>query len=123
MDEDIDIDIDLCTFDRLWQKQRVFMAALNGFIHELLEAAISIADLVYPYVDTLAGIKAIWALGLEACESAGDKTYYHAQGINRRDFSPIRPAGDCFYRRSGRTLARAGLPRGKDRLRGGEEVA
>lgn len=79
--------------------------------------------LTYPYVEMLAGIKAVWALALEIYEAARVRSQAYAGRISHRDFSPIRPAGNCSYRRSGRARARAGLPGKKDRNRGGDEVA
>ena len=100
---------------------RRLVANTNDDYEAYVEAMKAVAGDIYRHISALAGIESIWALGLEAYESAREEAECHAREINRRDFSPIRPAGDCFYRRSGRARARAGLP-GRDRKRDPGEV-
>lgn len=97
------------------------VANANDSYEAYVEAMKAVAGNIYRHISALAGIESIWALALEAYESAREEAEYNAREINRRDFSPIRPVGDCFYRRSGRARARAGLP-GRDRKRDPGEV-
>jgi len=102
---------------------RRLVANTNDDYEAYVEAMKAVAGDIYRHISALAGIESIWALGLEAYESAREEAECHAREINRRDFSPIRPAGTCYFRRSARAKARAGLPGKRDRLRGGDEVA
>lgn len=56
--------------------------------------------LAYPYVETLAGIHAVWALALEAMEAARRSASEDVREVRHRDFSSIKPAGTCYFRRS-----------------------